>query len=247
MNKTAIHYFVGIVLVFIAGWQGWQEVKAQGADWLPIKYVRIEGAFQYLEKDKVKKVLKEHVINGFYNADIQHIQASVSALPWVEEGRVKRVWPDAIKIIIDEQVPVARWGDKALLNRHGEVFKPGGINDFPELPRLVGPAGYEIKMLGVMQELSAELAGQGMTLAEFHINERRAWEIKLQNDMLLKAGKNQPLKKLQRFLKTIYLIRTEQITEIAVVDLRYSNGYALTWKQGKAKIDWKKIAEMNKT
>jgi len=65
--------------------------------------------------------------------------------------------------------------------------------------------------------------------------------------MLLKAGKNQPLKKLQRFLKTIYLIRTEQIADIAVVDLRYSNGYALTWKQGKEKIDWKKIAEMNKT
>jgi len=247
MNKTTIYFIIGFVFVLMASWTGWQEVKAQGADWLPVKYVRIEGAFQYIAKDKIKKVLREQVVNGFYNADIQIIQTSVESLPWVESARVKRVWPDAINITISEQTPLVRWGNDGLLNIKGDIFKPNEINDFSFLPLLIGPKGYEVKMLKVMDEMSSELFEQGMSLAEFHINERRAWNIKLQNEMLLNAGRNQPLKKIQRFLKTVYLLRKEQIAEIAEVDLRYSNGYALTWKQGEAKIDWKKIAEMNKT
>jgi cell division protein FtsQ len=101
-------------------------------------------------------------------------------------------------------------------------------------------------MLKVANELSIALAGQRMKLAEFKINERRAWNIRLQNKIVLNAGRNQPLKKIQRFLNTISLITEEQIAKIEIVDLRYSNGYALTWKQGEATVDWKKIAEINK-
>jgi cell division protein FtsQ len=230
----------------MAGWKGWQEVKAQGADWLPVKYVRIVGAFQYIAEDKVKKVLRDHVINGFYNADIQQIQASVKALPWVDAVTVKRIWPDTIDIAIDEQRPIARWGDKALLNIKGESFKPDQINDFSDLALLDGPEGYEKKMLKVANELSAALTEQNMKLAEFQINERRAWNIRLRNKIVLNAGRNQPLKKIQRFLNTISLITEKQIAKIEIVDLRYSNGYALTWKQGEATVDWKKIAEINK-
>ena len=247
MNKTAIHFVAGLLVLVIAAWQGWLEVKAQGADWLPVKYVRVEGAFQYIAKDKMKQVVDEYVRNGFYNTDIQQIQIAVKALPWVESVWVKRVWPDAINITINEQVPVARWGDNALLNERGEIFTPSKVNDFNVLPLLLGPEGYEVKMLDIMNEMSIKLKQHDMTLAEFHINERRAWSIKLQNEMLLNAGRNQPLKKIQRFLNSIDLITKELIKKIAVVDLRYSNGYALTWKQGEAEIDWKKIAEMSKT
>ena len=160
---------------------------------------------------------------------------------------VNRVWPDVINVTIEEQTPVARWGNQALLNNKGEVFKPDQINDFNGLPLLVGPVGYETKMLDAFNELTVSLIDQGMELAEFQVNERRAWKIKLQNKIVLNVGRNQPLKKIQRFLNTVSLLGKLQIAEIAVVDLRYSNGYALTWKQTEAKIDWKKIAEMNET
>ena len=247
MNKTTVYILLGLILIGVVGWQGWREVKAQGADWLPIKHVRIKGAFQYIAKDKIKKVLDEHMINGFYNADIQQIQVVVKTLPWVEKVVVNRVWPDVINVTIEEQTPVVRWGNEALLNNKGEIFKPDQINDFNGLPLLNGPIGYETKMLDAFNQLTVSLIDQGMELAEFQVNERRAWKIKLQNKIILNVGRNQPLKKIQRFLNTVSLLGKLQIAEIAVVDLRYSNGYALTWKQTEAKIDWKKIAEMNET
>ncbi len=247
MNKTASYFLAGLMLVALVCWQGWQEVKAQGADWLPIKHVRIKGALQNITKGEIEKVLDEHVINGFYNADIQQAQAAVKILPWVEDVLINRVWPDVINVTINEQTPQVRWGAGELLSQSGQIFKPKQMKGFGDLALLDGPVGHETKMLNALNELNISLTRQGMALAEFQINERRAWRVKLQNGIVLDVGRNQPLKKIQRFLKTVALIRKEQIADIAKVDLRYSNGYALKWKQGSAIIDWKKIAENNKT
>lgn len=236
---------LGVVILLLAGRFGWQEIKAQGADWLPIKYVRIEGAFQYIAKDKIKQVIIEQVQNGLYNANIQQIQASVKQLPWAKKVTVKRVWPDAIDIKIIEQTPEVRWGTKALLNKTGIIFVPENIKKFSHLPLLSGSKGYQKKLMETMKGLSMALSDQGMKLAEFSVNERAAWKIKLQNGMNLILGKNQPLNKFQLFLKTFALIGAVQMEKVAIVDLRYPNGYALTWKQGEEEIDWEKIAEIN--
>jgi cell division protein FtsQ len=45
------------------------------------------------------------------------------------------------------------------------------------------------------------------------------------------------------------VLKQEQVDEMAVVDLRYPNGYAVSWKPGTAEIDWHAIANpsiMNK-
>lgn len=246
MNKATIHFILGVTVVLITGWLGWQEVKAQGADWLPVKYVRIEGAFQYIAKEKIKQVLRDQVNNGLYNADIQQIKESVHQLPWVEKVRVKRVWPDALDIKLVEQTPVVRWGTEGLLNKRAELFIPDNINKFSGLPLLTGAYGNEKKLLEIMKGLTIALNDQEMKLAEFRVNNIRAWNIKLESGLELILGRKDPLTKFQRFLKSFALIGEEQVTKVAVVDLRYPNGYALTWKQGEDDIDWKKIAESKK-
>ena len=64
--------------------------------------------------------------------------------------------------------------------------------------------------------------------------------------MELILGRNKPLINFQRFLETLPFLGEQQIAKVAVVDLRYPNGYALKWKQGMEEIDWKEIAEMRK-
>ena len=45
---------------------------------VPIKYVRIEGAFQYISKDEIKAVLEPLVDVGFFDADVQTIQDTLT-------------------------------------------------------------------------------------------------------------------------------------------------------------------------
>ncbi len=245
MNSTAVKFFIGITFLIITSIIGWREVIKQGANWLPIKYVRIEGTFQYIEKTKIKQVLKGQVNNGLYNASIKNIQQSVAGLPWVNSVKVKRVWPDAIEIKITEQVPIAKWYLTELVNKNGDLFKPDNLNKFVHLPMIAGNTGNEKKLLETMADLTIDLKEQDMKLTEFRVSNRRAWTIKIQNGMELILGRNEPFKNLQRFLKTRHLLGKEQLVKIKVVDLRYPNGYALAWKSTEEQIDWKLLADKN--
>lgn len=246
MIRTDKQVLISLGVLLIVGWIGWKQVHVLSADLLPIKYVRIEGAFQYITKDRIKKILINQVSKGLYSANIIQIQKSVNQLPWIKKVKVKRVWPDAIDIKIIEQNPVVRWGEKGLLNLSGDMFLPLNIKKFSHLPRIEGPGGNQKKLFEIMQGIEVSLADQKLKLAEFKVNERRAWNIRLTNKMELKLGRNDPLNKFQRFLQTLALLGDEIVKKVKVVDLRYPNGYALTWKQGEEIIDWKKLAEIKK-
>lgn len=228
-------------------WYGWQLLRSQDAVSKPIRYVKIEGAFQYTNKDTLKQVLTPEMKKGFYHADMDNIHRLISGLPLVEQVDVKRVWPDAVHIKIVEQKPIVRWGEKALLNKQGVILVPENIEDFKNLPLITGPEGQEKKLLEIMKGVYIVLRDKSMQLAEFHVNERRAWRIKLATGLEMQLGRKAPLENMQRFLQTMDLLGEEQIAMMASVDTRYPNGYAVTWKPEMTKIDWKAIAQKNKT
>ncbi len=208
---------------------------------VPIKYVRIEGAFQYISKDEIKAVLEPLVDVGFFDADVQTIQDTLTQLVWVESVKVNRVWPDALAIKIKEKRPYVRWGDEALVNNRGEIISPKDIEPFTNLPILYGPEGQQVKSLEIMKGVNTALADQAMQMAEFSINNRWAWKIKLTTGLEILLGRNDQLKKLQRFMKTLDVLGREQVNAMAVVDLRYPNGYAVSWKPNAQIIDWKNL------
>jgi cell division protein FtsQ len=231
--KTSITVLLLVGMVWVIG----TSVKR-----IPIKYVRTEGVFQYLSKDEIKTALQPLVTTGFFDADMQAIHQAVSGLTWVDTVTVKRVWPDAIDIKIREKKPYVRWGQQSLVSARGEIITPKSIEPFKNLPILQGPELQQVKTLEIMKGVNTALADQSMKMAEFTINDRWSWKIKLTTGLEILLGRNEQLKKLQRFLKTLDVLGQEQVEKIAIVDLRYPNGYAVSWKPGTEEIDWKKIA-----
>ena len=208
---------------------------------LPIKYVRTEGIFRYLSKDDVKTALQPLVATNFFDADMQAIHQAVSDLPWVETVTVKRVWPEAIDIKVTEKKPYVRWNKASLITEQGVIFTPKNIAEFKNLTVLSGPDRQQVKVLEMMKGIKTTLADQSMELAEFSVNERGAWKIRLSTGLELLLGRNEQLKKLQRFLKTLTVLRQEQVDAMAIADLRYPNGYAVSWKPGTPEFDWQSI------
>jgi len=221
--------FISVLIIGIA-WISWVEVKAQGADLLPIKYVRIEGIYQYITKDQIKQILLKQVMTGFLNADMQAIQTELLDLPWIAHVNVRRIWPDTIEVKVYEQYPIVRWGNIGLLNEQGDLFVPDNLVKFNKLPLLKGPKGTEKKLMQVMKEIQKELLTQTLELQEFEVNNRRAWTLKFAKGLELKLGKKQPLKKFNRFLMTLPKLKKKRSKAIVKVDLRYPNGYAVVWK-----------------
>ncbi|QWF71039.1 cell division protein FtsQ/DivIB [Methylomonas paludis] len=240
-------YSILIICILAEFWLGWRQISDQGVYNKPIRYVKVEGAFQYISKDKLQQLLTPQMQRGYYHADMDEIHHVLQTLPLVDKVDVKRVWPDAVYIKIIERKPVVRWGSNALLTKQGEILYPDNIENFKNLPLITGPEGQEAKLLEIMKGVYIALKDKSLQLAEFHVNERRAWRIKLATGLEMQLGRKSPLENMQRFLKTMDLLGEEQLAMMASVDTRYPNGYAVTWKPGTPEIDWKAIIEKTKT
>lgn len=244
MNSLALYKAPALIcLALTTCGIGWEELVSHGADYMPVRYVRVEGAFQHLGKDEIKQVLGKSIMHGFYQTDLQQIQDSVKKLPWADTVEVQRIWPDAINVSIQEQKPLVRWGKTGLLNTRGEVFEPDDASQFETLPVIIGKQGQEKKLLDVVKVLAAALQGKSMYLKEFSVNDRRSWEVGLESGLKIKLGRKTPLSNIERFLRSVELLGTERVKQMAVVDLRYPNGFAVTWKPDAKSIDWKMITK----
>ncbi len=146
MKFLTLKYLLLSCLLIAIIWAGWEELKAQGADLLPIKYVKIQGTYQYVSKAEVKEVLLQQVMMGFLNTDMAVIRDELLDLSWVSEVNIQRVWPDTLEVKIYEQYPMTRWGKTELLNEQGKLFKPDNVEKFHQLPLLIGPEGLEKKI-----------------------------------------------------------------------------------------------------
>jgi len=224
-------------------WKYGHGIKAYGSDVTPVKYVRIGGVFQYLTKDEIKNTLLPLVQAGFLATDMQAVHDAVAKLPWVEEVEVKRVWPDAIDIRVGEKTAFARWRENSLITEQGVIFSPRNVDRFLMLPQVSGPERQEQKVLEIMKGVTTALADQAMVLTQFTVNERWSWRIRLTNGMDILLGREDQLKKLQRFLRTLPVLGAERAEAIAIADLRYPNGYAITWRPDTPPIDWSKLAD----
>ena len=133
-----------------------------------------------------------------------------------------------------------RWGQKGLLTEYGELFTPSNVDQFQSLLLVEGPKQQEAKTLEIMKGVNTALEDQALELAEFSVNDREAWKIKLKTGLEILLGRTGQLEKLQRFLDTFHVLGQEKVAAMQVVDLRYPNGYAVSWKPDSEPINWGK-------
>ena len=174
-------------------------------------------------------------INGnFFTVDLEDVRNAFETLPWVRRAEVRRRWPDAIELRLEEHQPVAYWtvaetDEVHLVNRQGEVFIAASNADMPDF---AGPPGSAAFLLARYQEYTQVLAPIGRKPVRLNLSPREAWQIELDDGMLLLLGREQsnaPVdQRLERFVRTWPQAKAQVSIDIAVADLRYRTGFALT-------------------
>lgn len=197
----------------------------------PLGVVEVKGDFNFLQKETLQGAVAPLATGGFFTVDVVAIRAAAEMLPWVYKASVQRVWPETVRVQIEEQQPVARWHGTGFLNRYGEAFFPEQAEQALELPWLDGPDGQEQKVLEQYRQVSATLSALGLRVQRLRVDGRRAWEVQLDGDVVLKLGRTQPWQRLQRFVRAWPGVFAERLAELRTVDLRYSNGFAVVWQQ----------------
>ncbi len=62
------------------------------------------------------------------------------------------------------------------------------------------------------------------------VTDRRAWQMTLDNGIELRFGRGDVDALLDRFARVYLRVLSASATRIAAVDLRYTNGFAVRWK-----------------
>lgn len=162
------------------------------------------------------------------DVDPEAARAELEALPWVQVATVQRRFPDRVTVLVTEQVPVLRWGENALLNPYGEIFRPKDIGMFAALPRLSGPSGSEQMMLARFDQLMETFAPRGLGIRELDLDGKYSWSVVLDNGIRVVLGRHELVQRSSRLAALLDQPQALAAAAGGTVDLRYSNGFAVS-------------------
>ncbi len=197
----------------------------------PIQQVQVYGQFAHIEAKQLHRRVNEQFVGNFFHVRVADIQQFVQQQPWVSQVAVRKQWPGKLVIVVTEHSPVAIWNSQFLLNKRGEVFKAPLSELAQPLPKLNGPDGAEQDALKMFSQLQALLALHQFQAETLSVNERFAWEVTLSNGIALKLGREDTLKRVQRFIDLYPVISKQKPEAIEQVDLRYDTGLAVRYAQ----------------
>jgi cell division protein FtsQ len=196
----------------------------------PVRVISMDGSFQRVSPGQIEKAVATYAHAGFMSANLGDIQRAVEALPWVDHARIARRWPNSLHIAVTEQTAAARWGESGLLNTRGELFVRAAAHVPAELPRLNGPEGSEAQVAQRYLSAQGRMLEAGMRIAALRLDERGAWEMDLDSGVTVRLGRREVDERIERFIRTASQVIAHRMTEINYVDMRYSNGFAIGWR-----------------
>lgn len=223
-------------LIGIGGWAMWQHRAAlpswPAAGVAPVQRVLVEGAFVRVSPTDVENAVLPHLRGGFFTVDLGAIRKAAESLPWVARAQVLREWPDRVRIVVAEEQPAWLWGDDGLLNANAELFVTGERDRPPTLPRLDGPAGAERLLAQQYLEYDATFMRCAMRVARVELDARRATRLTLAGGIVLRLGRHDVPERAGRFCDAVLAAVAPRLDDVAYVDMRYTNGFAVGWRGG---------------
>lgn len=209
------------VVAVVEGWMG-------GQHW-PLRTLRVQGELARVDRAQLQAAVLPHAQRGFFAVDLRAIQRAVDRLPWVERAEVRKHWPDVLEVRIVEHRPFARWGEQQLLSEHGRLFPVGKMQAPAGLPLLDGPEGRVPEVVALYNQAHAQLANAGGVLG-VALDRRGSWSISLRDGTRVVLGRSDPAARLARFAPMLPQLAAQNPNRRLVrADLRYTNGFALTW------------------
>ena len=202
----------------------------------PLREIRVIGDVGHVTNDQVAAVITRELRGNFFTVDLAQAREAFEKLPWVRKVNVRRQWPDRLELAVEEHQPLARWGSTALVNAHGEVFEAAISST---LPVFSGPEGTASEVVARYAEFDRLLVPIGRKVVVIALSARRAWQLRLDDGMVLHLGRENLEGRLAGFVSAYQRTVARLPRPPSHVDLRYSNGFAvrtpgLTWDARKA-------------
>ena len=191
----------------------------------------VDGDFFYSSKDQLQTHLTAKLKDDFVRLDLGEIQRYLRENSWYRKVSVSRVWPASLKVEIEEEQPIARWGDMGFVNRYGEIVLSGDIKRIDHLPLLVGHSDDAYDIAKSYLTMSQVLVDYQLYITKLSVSENNDWLLEINHDFALALGDRNISARIERFLFLYEEQLAPLIRDVEGVDMRYQNGVAVKWSK----------------
>ncbi len=221
-------------LMALAGWGIWQKLQQ------PINQVEVIGGTAVVPAAWVQNQLKPWIGQDIWRVDLAALQKQLEQNTWLTQVFVQRVWPNQLIVRIGVHQPIARWQGADLLDADGTVFTPTPMPHLSalvdSLPNIGGPDGRQWVVWDRYLSLKPALAGVGLAMTGLLENSRGSLDVLLTDGVRIRLGSQDIESRLQRFLDVYNRTLAGKLDQVAAIDLRYTNGFAVQWRPGAAAL-----------
>ncbi len=165
---------------------------------LAVDSVRISGQSETSEIEVLDSLaLGPHA--SIVTLDLGDARTRIEALPWVARATLQKVYPDTLKVAIEEKKPFALWQRgpvTTIIDERGAVIAPLADARYAGLPRVVGVGANE-RVHEVLDLVRPFTAIAGRMRGAVLVSERR-WNIVLDDGVTILLPQDKPEEALQK-------------------------------------------------
>lgn len=230
-------FFSTVVIGILMGsWLITEKVIAE--EGTPVTSLVITGEMPFTVRQDILIAIETIDLSNFFKVDVNDVQYQISQLPWIYSVSVRKKWPNELKIYVVDQLPVAQWNTDFLINNEGIIFQADLSRIKIRLPQFYGPKGTELLALENFINMNRLLNFSEFSIDELVLSERFGWQLTLNDGVLLNLGREDRVKRIQRFMDVYPIIKKEKEDnqQINYIDLRYDTGVAVGWKAIETKL-----------
>ncbi|MFC3195430.1 cell division protein FtsQ/DivIB [Marinicella sediminis] len=229
MNKTlqlTIIISLLVLLLVVAMMSG----LIQSDRWR-VTQLEVAAEYKRITPEQLRLMVAKTPERSFFRLNAEQVKSNIESMPWVRYAHVVKQWPDTLRITLKEHQAVAIWNDNELLNQSGQVFKVDAVSQLKALPKLFGNDEDSKATLESFNRFNQLLQPVGFEISQARVNERGAWELILRNGLQVILGSEKHEARILRLAETWeeLLAASDRLPEL--VDLRYSNGYVVRWRE----------------
>ena len=201
----------------------------------PVTSVHIEGLFVFVSKKQIEEAINEEMGENFVDVDIRKLKRRIEQNPWVESVSIRRVWPESLELVIYEQQPIARWGDRGIINKHGVLIDVDDNHTLSYLPEFFGKREDSNRIARWFLTSQSVFESMDLYIQGIAIDSKGEWTFLLNDNVELLLGRGEKKEKIERFLDVYSNHLASDFDNVKKIDLRYVRALAVSWKDKRNK------------
>lgn len=188
--------------------------------------------FKFTERLKVKKIIIENIsilnekeikesISNIYDKNIfflknQAIKKNLTRIDMIESFKIKKIYPDTVKIEIFEKIPIAILHDKKkkyFYTNKDEIINFVYINEYKDLPIVIGDKESFQIFIRNLKKIDFPIN----SIRSFYYYKIKRWDIITNKNQTIKLPTKNYNKSLKNFMN---IIKNESFSKYKVFDYR---------------------------